>query len=66
MLDTQLHRQTTSLPDDQTCLTFFFFFFFFFWGGGGGVVGGGVDGTLVAQWVKHWPTDLAVPSSSPA
>ena len=22
-------------------------------------------GALVAQWVKHWPTDLAVPGSSP-
>ena len=23
-------------------------------------------GALVAQWIKHWPTDLAVPSSIPA
>ena len=23
-------------------------------------------GTPIAQWVKRWPTDLAVPSSSPA
>ena len=23
-------------------------------------------GALAVQWVKHWPTDLAVPSSSPA
>ena len=22
-------------------------------------------GALVAQWVKHWPSDLAVPSASP-
>ena len=22
-------------------------------------------GALVAQWFKHWPADLAVPSSSP-
>ena len=25
-----------------------------------------VGGASVAQWVKHWPTDLAVVRSSPA
>ena len=35
-------------------------------GGGGGANKAYEPGAPVAQWVKRWPPDLAVPSSSPA
>ena len=35
------------------CISHVFFFFFGCWG------------PLEAQWAKRWPTDLAVPGSSP-